>query len=156
MMNGMERSKTFNFELIEAIPNTSELEILILLYQTIFEDARIDFFKDRIKSKENVLSIIAFDGSKPIGFKLGYKYDKNTMYSWVGGVLKDYRKQGVAKQLSRLQENWATVKGYQKLRTKSMNRFKPMIILNLKNGFDIKQVYTNDSGQTKIIFEKNL
>ena len=31
-----------------------------------------------------------------------------------------------------------------------------MMILNLKNNFDIKQVYTNDSGQTKIIFEKNI
>ncbi len=35
-----------------------------------------------------------------------------------------------------------------------MNRFKPMMIMNLKEGFDIKQVYTNDKGQTKIIFEK--
>jgi hypothetical protein len=37
-----------------------------------------------------------------------------------------------------------------------MNRFKPMMILNLKNGFDIVQVYTNDSGQTKVVFEKTL
>jgi hypothetical protein len=37
-----------------------------------------------------------------------------------------------------------------------MNHFKGMLILNLKNGFDIKQVYTNDSGQTKIIFEKEI
>ena len=52
--------------------------------------------------------------------------------------------------------NYLKEKGYQRIRTKSMNRFKPMMILNLKNGFDIVQVYTNDSGQTKIVFEKDL
>ena len=55
-----------------------------------------------------------------------------------------------------LQHEVAKKKGYEKVRTKSMNRFKSMIILNLKNGFDIQQVYTNDSDQTKIIFEKEL
>ena len=156
MMSGMARNNNFQFQLIEGIPNSSQLEILISLYETIFEDARVDFFKERIKNKENVLSIIAFKEQEPIGFKLGYKYDENTMYSWVGGVLESYRKQGVAKQLSKFQEQWAKNKGYLKLRTKSMNRFKPMLILNLKNGFDIKQVYTNNSGQTKIIFEKDI
>jgi len=42
------------------------------------------------------------------------------------------------------------------MRTKSMNRFKPMMILNMKSGFDITNIYTNDVGQTKIIFEKDL
>ena len=37
-----------------------------------------------------------------------------------------------------------------------MNRFKPMMILNLKNGFSITKVYTNTKGQTKIVFEKQL
>ena len=37
-----------------------------------------------------------------------------------------------------------------------MNQYKPMLILNIKNGFDIVQIYTNDSGQTKIVFEKEL
>jgi len=37
-----------------------------------------------------------------------------------------------------------------------MNRFKSMMILNLKNGFDIKSVYTNEVGQTKVVFEKTL
>jgi len=37
-----------------------------------------------------------------------------------------------------------------------MNTFKPMMILNLKNGFDIVNIYTNTKGQTKIVFEKNI
>jgi hypothetical protein len=71
-------------------------------------------------------------------------------------VLPGQRNLGIAKQLAQLQEEKVKAKGYQTLRTKSMNRFKPMVILNLKNGFDIKSVYTNDVGQTKIVFEKPL
>jgi len=152
----MEINNDFRFQVIEGIPNSNELEILLSLYKAIFEDARPEFFKQRINEKENVVSIFAFYNQKPIGFKVGYKYNKNTMYSWLGGVLKKYRKQGVAIQLAKLQENWAKQNNYSKLRTKSMNRFKSMIILNLKNNFDIKKVYSNENGQTKIIFEKNI
>ncbi len=150
----MEKNNDLRFELIEGIPNAKKLKTLLTLYQSIFEDARPKFFKQRLNEKEDVLSIVAIYNGNPVGFKIGYRYDKQTFYSWVGGILKSNRNKGIAKQLSQLQQDWAKNKNYIKIRTKSMNRFKPMMILNLKNGFDIKEVYTNDSGQTKIIFEK--
>ncbi len=58
--------------------------------------------------------------------------------------------------MTHMQEDYAKQNGYKILRTKSMNHFKPMMILNLKNGFDIVKFYTNDSNQTKIVFEKSL
>ena len=58
--------------------------------------------------------------------------------------------------IAELQEQEVKAQGYQAIRTKSMNRFKSMMILNLKNGFDIKSVYTNEVGQTKVVFEKTL
>lgn len=152
----MERNNNFQFHLIEGTPNLNELKILLALYQKTFKDARPEFFKQRLHEKKHVLSIIALKNNTPVGFKAGYHYNDTTFYSWVGGILKDYREQEIAKRLAQLQENWAKNNGYSKLRTKSMNRFKPMMTLNLKNGFDIKQVYTNDSGQTKIIFEKEI
>lgn len=155
-MNGMVENNKFQFELIEGFLNTQKIEALLSLYTTIFEDAQLDFFKQRLNEKENILSIIAYHNQKPIGFKIGYHYNESTFYSWVGGVLYNYRKQGIAKQLAILQEDWTKQQGYTKLRTKSMNRFKPMMILNLKNGFDIQQIYTNNNGQTKIVFEKEL
>ena len=156
MMNGMGKNDHIQFKLIENYPDSKQLVILIDLYTAIFEDARIDIFKKRLTTKKNVLSLIAYKDNQPIGFKVGYRYNEYTFYSWVGGILKNLRNQGFAAKLAELQENWAKKNGYSKLRTKSMNRFKPMMILNLKNGFDIKQVYTNGSGQTKIIFEKNI
>jgi len=156
MPSGMDKNSSFQFKLIEGVPNKESLKTLLDLYSSIFKDARIDFFKQRLTIKENVLSIIASEDQKPIGFKVGYRYDETTFYSWVGGTLEDFRKRGIAQHLAELQQNWVKNKGYSKLRTKSMNRFKPMMILNLKNGFEIIKVYTNKSGQTKIIFEKNL
>ncbi len=150
------KKQNFFITIIEGVPTKKELQCLISLYFSVFEDAQIDFFNERIKQKKDVVSIIAYENAIPIGFKIGYQYNETVFYSWIGGVLPDYRKRKVASTLAFSQEKWAKKNGYSKLRTKSMNRFKPMLIFNLKNGFDIVQVYTNDSNQTKIVFEKTI
>jgi hypothetical protein len=38
----------------------------------------------------------------------------------------------------------------------SIYTFKPMLILNIKNGFDIVEVYSDKFGETKIVLEKSL
>lgn len=141
---------------IQGIPSNEVLNEVLTLYTAVFEDAIVDFFMERISTKEDVVSIIAYKNEVPVGFKIGYRYNESTFYSWVGGVLLNHRKEGIAKQLAETQESIAKEKGYTKLRTKSMNRFKPMLILNLKNGFDIVKVYTNEKGQQKIVFEKEI
>jgi len=129
---------------------------LVELYAQLFNDADIDFFKQRISEHPNVYTILAFDNDNLIGFKIGYPYNDSAFYSWIGGVQQDYRNKGIASKLAKLQEDYAQKEGFKKLRTKSMNIFKLMMILNLKNGFDITKIYTNTKGQTKIVFEKNL
>lgn len=153
MPNGMENDK-FTFKIIEGVPSKELVEDILVVYKSIFEDYKLDFFKDRIHQKENLLIVLCDYQNQLVAFKIGYRYNSTTFYSWVGGVLPEQRHKGIAKQLAQLQEEKVKAKGYQTLRTKSMNRFKPMMILNLKNGFDIKNVYTNELGQTKIVFEK--
>lgn len=155
MTSGMDENK-YTYQTIEGIPEPTVIQQLLRVYDQLFDDAKLDFFVDRIHSKQDLITNLCYEGAELIGFKLGYQYDEKTLYSWVGGVLAGHRKKGVAQKMMKFQHAKAREKGYIKVRTKSMNRFKPMIILNLKNGFDIRQVYTNDSGQTKIIFEKNL
>lgn len=144
------------FKTIEGVPNEEVLKDLIFLYTSVFDSAQIDFFKERLFSKEDVIIVVAYIEQNPIAFKIGYQYNENTFYSWVGGVLRAQRKKGVGQYLMNVQHTIAKEKGYTKVRTKSMNSFKPMMILNLQNKFNIIMVYTNSVGQTKIVFEKEL
>ncbi|KAA3631752.1 MAG: GNAT family N-acetyltransferase, partial [Bacteroidetes bacterium] len=51
------------------------------------------------------LILIAWDGKKPVAFKVGYEKEDH-FYSWMGGVLPEYRKKGLAKKLADVQEEW--------------------------------------------------
>lgn len=155
MLNGME-SDNITYQVVLGNNDELLLQKLVNIYSLIFEDADVSFFIDRFKSHPKIVVLLALNKTEIIGFKIGYPYNENTFYSWVGGVLPNFRQKRIASTLAKHQEQVAESQGYSKLRTKSMNRFKPMMILNLKNGFDIVQVYTNDSGQTKVVFEKKL
>jgi GNAT superfamily N-acetyltransferase len=82
------------------------------------------------------LILIAFDGNKPVGFKVGYQKE-DYFYSWMGAVLPTFRKRGIAKLLAEEQENWARTKGYKTLVFKTRNQHKSMLIFGIQNGFDI-------------------
>lgn len=153
MQNGMVKN-SMTFQTFEELPEDNIYQHMINIYSEIFEDADLDFFRKRIEEHSNLFSVLAYFNDQPIGFKVGYPYNEDTFYSWIGGVLPSYRQQGIGTQMAKIQDNFAKDKGFKKLRTKSMNTYKAMMILNIKNGFDITKVYTNTKGQTKIVFEK--
>lgn len=82
------------------------------------------------------LILAAFDGRKAIAFKAGYERE-GYFYSWMGGVLPDYRHLGLAKRLAMKQEDWARAAGYHTITFKTRNQHKAMLIFALKNGFNI-------------------
>lgn len=49
----------------------------------------------RLALRETI-ALIAYTEGKLAGFKLGYGIDDKLFYSWLGGVLPDYRQSGVA------------------------------------------------------------
>jgi predicted GNAT superfamily acetyltransferase len=155
MQNGMVKDN-ISYKTIEGIPDENTYQELAILYTTLFKDADLEFFKQRIYDQTKPLFVLAYSDKVIIGFKIGYPYNDDTFYSWVGGVHPKYRNQGIARQLAKLQEDYVKNNGFVKLRTKSMNHFKSMMILNLKNGYNITNIYTNTKGQTKIVFEKQL
>ncbi len=94
-----------------------------------------DEYHRRLHGVRNLI-LIAFDGHKPVAFKVGYERE-DYFYSWMGGVLPEYRKKGLAKKLADVQEEWARKEGFETLIFKTRNQHKAMLLFALKNGFEI-------------------
>ena len=54
------------------------------------------------------------------------------------------------------QHEWARQQGYLRIQTKTMNRWRSMLILNLQYGFDIIGTYMGNDGSVRIILQKML
>lgn len=114
------------------------IETAVLLSQQIPEFSEphgIEEYESRLKNV-NYLILLAFDESLPIGFKVGYERE-GYFYSWMGGVLPNYRGKGIAQQLAAEQEAWAKQQNYPHITFKTRNRHRAMLLFALKNGFQI-------------------
>lgn len=110
-----------------------------------------------MNSKNSLFGILVYDGDRSVAYKIGFAHSVTIFYSWIGGVHPEYRCKGVARELIHLQHKWCKNTGFEKVRTSSENEFREMMILNLREGFDIIGTYISGraSGPT-IMFEKNL
>ncbi|RBP92907.1 acetyltransferase (GNAT) family protein [Cytobacillus firmus] len=136
------------------MPDAGILSGIIELHKNIFGDS--EGLVSKMKSKPQLLVLAAVDGEKMIGYKMGYAIDEVTFYSWLGGVAPDYRKNGVASMLMEKQHEYLKETGYKVVRTKTMNIWRSMLILNIKHGFDVIETYTDVKGLHKIVLEKRL
>lgn len=135
---------------IEAIhPITQQIEEFINPYP-------LEEYKRRFEGKQ-YLALAAYDNDKIIGFKIGYQLTETTFYSWMGAVLKEYRNKNVAKQLAKHQEHWAKQNGYTKIRFKTRNKLRSMLLFAIKNDFNIMNVEPRDDiNEYRIVMEKRL
>jgi ribosomal protein S18 acetylase RimI-like enzyme len=107
--------------------------------------------------KHNLLVIIAYESSRPVGYKIGFELSSRLYYSWIGGVHPDYRGQGLAKKLMEKQHSLIPQFGHTCVRTYTENKYKEMLILNLKSGFEVIGVYKSDHDDKQtIMLEKML
>ena len=95
------------------------------------------------------------DDGQLIGCKLGYERQPGHYYSWLGGVLPGFQGQGIAAELMRRQHAWCRTQGYHRIRTQTYNRWRAMLLLNLRHGFDIIGTVQGPRGLT-IVLEKEL
>ncbi len=110
------------------------------------------------KRLDNVphLILVAYLEGKAVGFKVGYERE-GYFYSWMGAVLKQARRKGVAMALAKEQESWAKQQGYRSITFKTRNRLKAMLLFALRNGFNIISVEEReDIGENRILLRKDL
>lgn len=145
---------SFDYFIFHSMPDGDILDGIIELHKVIFGTS--DDLISKMKSKQQLLVMTAMDGKKVIGYKMGYEIDNNKFYSWLGGVNPIYRNLGIASTLMDKQHQYLKGKGYYVVQTKTMNKWRSMLVLNIKNGFDVIDTYTDENGLHKIILEKNL
>lgn len=99
----------------------------------------VTFNKNNIDERLNNSGIIlvAYHDKKPVACKIAYnRFNNGSLYSWLGGVLPEYRRRGIATLLNSELEKIAK-ESYQSIVFKTRNKFKPMIHFGLKNGYEI-------------------
>lgn len=145
---------------MDIIIRDGTVEELFQVHQSIpefYEKTGIDFYRDRLKDRL-FLASVAEVGGKLVGFKVGYESSKEgLLYSWMGGVIPEFRKSGVASKLADAQEKWAIDRGFTRIYFKTRNRFPDMIKFGLKRNFKIVEVIRRDSVEDfRIVMVKSL
>ena len=128
------------------------------LNNAIFRPKReVDFFKRRFMGRYNILTLIAQVDRRPVGFWIGFELKPAMFYHWMGAVLNDFRRQGVARQLQEAQQAWAKDHGYEHIRCECMNHQREFIHFAVALGYEIVGIRWDSShADNLIVFEKNL
>lgn len=137
---------------------TGDIAIAVALSRHIpeFRDPYpAEVYHSRLAGKLHLV-LLARAGEEPIGFKVGYERS-GFFYSWMGGVLPAWRGQGVADALADAQEEWARRQGFDRIRLKTRNRHRAMILLAVRRGFSILSVEAQKTvDEYRIWMEKQL
>ncbi len=122
---------------------------------------RLIFEEDRIINtfeRPDVVILIAWSGSDPIGFKIGYRENRFTFYSAKGGVMPAWRRRGVASAL--LSDMMTRVKqmGFTRFAFDTFPNLHPgMTILALRSGFRlVKSDFNTTYREYRLRFELRL
>lgn len=134
------------------MPNSDPLEIrrlsidelapVLSLNKMIFQEERlINSFDHKL-----IISLLAMVGSEPVGFKIGYSLDSTSFYSAKGGVLPNYRRDGIARKLLYRMMSEAANEGFVTFCFDTFpNLYKPMLILGLNEGFSVVSSKWNET-----------
>ena len=100
------------------------------------------------------LLVVAHHQGQLVGFKLGYADKPRRFYSWLGAVEEGWEGQGVARRLMEIQHQELRERGYHSVRTHTRNEYRRMLLLNIRNGFEVIGVRARRSGSPHILLEK--
>ena len=101
-----------------------------------FDDPyEIPEYSKRLNSATHLI-LTVYDDHNPIAFKIGYqRHPDGSFYSWMGGVLPNYRRKGIANNLADYQDIWAKKNGYNSIRMQTREKHIAMLAFAINRGF---------------------
>ena len=100
---------------------------------------------ERVLSFDTALLLVAEQNDTAVGFNVGFdRYGDGSFYNWIGGVLANTRRAGVAKALLDEQERLVIAAGFDRIYVKTRNRYVAMLTLLLGSGYAIVGVNLPD------------
>ena len=136
------------------MPDEKIMNGILQVHNQIFANG--DELLEKVALRPNVLFVVSFEKDEVVGYKIGYSLSENRYYSWYGGVHEEYRGRGIASKLMELQHRLVKDAGYETIETKTRNKWRNMLILNIKHGFDITGTFSDNEGIHRIVLEKDL
>jgi predicted GNAT superfamily acetyltransferase len=136
-----------------------EYPLITVLRDTIFAEHNHVYrtsFEDMIRDRQDVICLMAHLEGNPVGYKVGYRDRPGTFYSYSGGVLKDYRGEGVARRLQHCQHGMIRARGYTCVYFNSFNKFRNMMLFGLASGFVPINIEHRPEGEISIKFTREL
>jgi GNAT superfamily N-acetyltransferase len=116
----------------------AEYPLIEVLRSTVFNEfghQSLSTLADDLQEQQDVLCLIAHLEGNPIGFKVGHRDRAGVYYSKCGGVLKDYRRLGLATRMHQWQVTFAKARGYRRIWFNTFNYFDNMVRFGLRHGF---------------------
>lgn len=146
-----------NIQLLTGETAVAQVPVVIPVLATIFDDGdRFEDLQQDAAEKPGLLVLLAWEGDDCVGVKMGYRRNESTFYSWLGGVSPEARGQGVARRLMLAQHGWLAEHGYRYVTTETYNRYRKMLLLNIRMGFDVVGTQTTAAGEAKIMLRRTL
>ncbi len=145
----------YQIKLYEGYPDNKQVDEICNL--TFGEDAiPIPFLEDHLKHQKKILCCFAYDGEVMVGDKIGYQSRPKYFESWIGAISTEHRRKGLATKLMIAQHDWCAAHGFKIIDTIASSDNRPMLIANLKAGFNISGTFWDRQQNFKTLLQKNL
>lgn len=126
------------YELAVTEVGPAEYPLIEVLRETIFSEVghrSLTSFAELLDGRKDVHTLLAHLEGNPVGFKVGCAERPGVYHSRSGGVLKDYRRLGLARRMQDWQHQFARARGYKQIFFNTFNHFPRMIRFGLASGF---------------------
>nr|WP_293842149.1 GNAT family N-acetyltransferase [uncultured Arsenicibacter sp.] len=150
-------SGSIQYEMVTGLPSAMLLQSLLDLHLTVFPDQMREEVLAEMRYYQNrrLTVWLARADNRVVGYKMGYERKEGHFYSWLGCVDAAFRGHGIATELMVQQHDWCRDNGYRAVRTQTYNQWRSMLLLNIRQGFDIIGTQQGTYGLV-IVLEKKL